>query len=102
MANKKLMAFVLAGTLLTATGVSTAGASSNIVVPSAESSEGLSIESVKPLAVPAVVASAFLTGAAGAAGAKVGDWVADKIIGKWKYSDTINIDSKTDLDVIFD
>lgn len=37
----------------------------------------------EPAAVPAVVATAFVSGAAGAAGAKVGGWVADKVTGIW-------------------
>lgn len=37
----------------------------------------------KPEAVPLVVATAFAAPAAAAAGAKVGDWAADKIIGTW-------------------
>lgn len=100
MVSKKLMAFIFAGTLLTATGVSTAGASSNVVVPSKENLVGQATETFEPNAVPAIVVTAFVTGAATAAGAKVGDWVADKVTGIWSADSTI--DGNTDLDVIFD
>lgn len=42
--------------------------------------------SVSPQAVPAVVATAFVVGAASAAGAAVGAWVAGKIIGIWSVA----------------
>ena len=40
-----------------------------------------------PQVVPAVVATAFITGAASAAGAAVGAWVAGKIIGLWDVAE---------------
>ncbi|EPR76738.1 hypothetical protein ADILRU_0921 [Leifsonia rubra CMS 76R] len=40
-----------------------------------------------PQAIPAVVATAFVVGAASAAGAAVGAWVAGKVIGIWNVAD---------------
>ncbi|SHH14907.1 hypothetical protein [Virgibacillus chiguensis] len=81
-------------------GASSATASDDLT-PEVVDYAGEKQEVVEPQAVPAVVGTAFLSGAAGAAGAKVGDWVADKIIGIFSVEED-PVSSNADLDVMFD
>jgi hypothetical protein len=60
-------------------------ASQAFAAAGADGDEGV----VSPQAIPAVVATAFVTGAAGAAGAYVGNWVAKKITGIWSVQQEV-------------
>ena len=98
--TNKFKALALAGALLAATGVSTANASGNNLAPQLDNSVAQEVHEVEPNAVPAIVGTAFATGAAGAAGAAVGGWVADKLIGIFGSGDPV--EAKAELDTIFD
>ncbi|ELK45666.1 hypothetical protein QRD89_06585 [Halobacillus sp. ACCC02827] len=106
MKYKKFGAIALAGTVvLGSLGMSSSLAASNEVSPEEQKKvTGENAETVEPEAVPAIVGTAFLTGAAGAAGAKVGDAVADFAVDKLNGHENVDPAIKEDanLDVIFD
>lgn len=99
--KKRILSVAIIATLAVGSiGASSAAASDNLT-PEVVDYAGENQEVVEPQAVPAVVGTAFLSGAAGAAGAKVGDWVADKVIGIFSVEED-PVTSSANLDVMFD
>ncbi|MFP7477267.1 hypothetical protein [Terribacillus saccharophilus] len=99
--KKKLFTVVLASAIAIGAVSTSASAATGDLSPASVEYEGKNQETVEPQAVPAVVGTAFISGAATAAGAAVGDWVADKIIGIWS-SEQDPVNSDANLDPMFD
>ncbi|GAB3802704.1 hypothetical protein [Virgibacillus kimchii] len=104
--KKKLLSIAIVGTLaLSSIGASTALASSEDLTPevteiTAEQKENGHDPEAIPAVAGAVVGLPFAGAAAKAAGEKVGEWVADKVIGIWNAEE--EIEEEANLDVIFD
>lgn len=100
--KKKVLTTAMVATLAAGSiGASASASTSQALTPKVVEVSADSQESVEPTAFPAVVGTAFLSGAAGAAGAKVGDWVADKVIGIFSVEED-PVSEDANLDVIFD
>ncbi|MBD8702778.1 MULTISPECIES: hypothetical protein [Frigoribacterium] len=88
------LSMALTGTAVSASAATTAESaapSSSIVASQAFATAAASGEEgqVSPQAIPAIVGTAFVSGAATAAGAAVGDWVAKKITGIWSVEQSV-------------